>query len=203
MDLGDILALRVAARYLRAKSFGDPKMLLARFQSTLDKYSLPEKDLRETRELLRGSVWDPNNQEHKKAKILAYEAARNVSNGSSELAGVGQPLFLAILQGYSLQPALRRKIEAAAKTYSKAYRPRQKEKSFQGIYAEYIEQYEAYFSAAGQHLTAAREALKEGKEHSETPSEDTTEVATKMKVGDFTLVNTGGFPERLCRKSRT
>ena len=197
MDLGDALALRVAARYLRAKSFGDPKMLLARFQSTLDKYLLPEKDLREARELLRSSVWDPNNQEHKKAKILAYEASRNVANGSSELADAGQPLFLSILQSYSLQPALRKKIEAAAKVYAKAYRPRQKEKSFAGIYAEYIEQYETYFNAAEQHLAAAREAIKEGKEHSETPAEDTTtEVGTKMKVGDFTLVNTGGFPEK-------
>lgn len=196
MALDGALALRVAARYLRAKSFGDPKMLLARFQSTLNKYRLPENDLREARELLRGSVWDPNNQEHKKAKILAYEASRNVAKGSSELAEVGQPLFLAILQSYSLHPVLRKKIEAAAKVYAKAYRPRQKEKSFAGIYAEYIEQYEAYFSAAEQHLAAAKEAIKDGKEHSETPAENTSEVGTKMKVGDFTLVNTGGFPEK-------
>jgi len=196
MNLGDSLALKVATRYLRAKSFGDPKVLLAKFQSTLDKYILPEKDLREARELFRGSVWNPNNQEHKKAKILAYEAARNTANGSSELADAGRPLFLSILQSYSLQPALRKKIEAAAKVYAKAYRPRQKEKSFEGIYAEYIEQYESYFNAAEQYLLAAREAIKEGKEHSETPTEDTSEVATKMQVGGFTLVNTGGFPEK-------
>lgn len=196
MTLADALVLRVAARYMQAKSFGDPKMLLARFQSVLDKYRLPENDLREARELLRGSVWDPNSQEHKRSKILAYEASKNVANGSSELAEVGQPLFLAILQSYSLQPVLRKKIEAAAKVYAKAYRPRQREKSFAGIYAEYIEQYEAYFNAAEQHLEAAKEAIKEGKEHSEAPAEDTTEVGTKMKVGDFTLVNTGGFPEK-------
>jgi hypothetical protein len=50
----DILALKVAARYLRAKSFGDPKMLLARFQNTLDKYSLPERDLSEAKKLFKG-----------------------------------------------------------------------------------------------------------------------------------------------------
>jgi hypothetical protein len=193
---GDTLALKVAARYLRAKSFGDPKSLIAQFQITLDKYLLPEKGLREARELLRGSVWDPNNPEHKKAKIVSFEASRNVAKGSTELAEIGRILFLAILQNYSLKPILRKKIEAAAKAYAKAYRPRQKEKSFAGIFAEYIEQYEAYFNAAEQHVAAAREAIKEGKEHSETPAEDVAEVSTKMRVGDFTLVNTGGFPEK-------
>lgn len=91
---------------------------------------------------------------------------------------------------------MRKKIEAAAKAYSKAYRPRRKAKTFTAIYVEYIEQYEVYFNAAQQHADAAREAISQGKEHSEAPAESTTEVGTKMKIGDFTLVNTGGFPEK-------
>lgn len=197
MVLGDVLALRVAARYLRAKSFGDPKMLLARFQNTLDKYSLPENDLREAKELFKGiTEEDRSNPEHMKARSLAYQASRNVTSGSPELAELGEPLFWSILQSYSLQPLLRKKIEVAAKAYSKAYRPRRKAKTFAAIYVEYIEQYEAYFNAAQQHADAAREAISKGKEHSEVPAEDTAEIATKMKVGDFTLVNTGGFPEK-------
>lgn len=193
----DLIVPKVAARYLRAKSFGDPKMLLARFQGILDKYSLPESDLREAKELLRGNPKaDRNNPEITGARILAFQASKNVTKGSPELSEVGQPLFWSILQSYSLQPMLRKKIEAAAKAYSKAYRPRQKAKDFTAIYTEYIDQYEAYFNAAQQHADAAREALKEGKEHSEVPAEDTTEVGTKVKVGDFTLVNTGGFPEK-------
>lgn len=39
-------------------------------------------------------------------------------------------------------------------------------------------------------LDVAKEAIKVGKGHSEEGPE-----ATKMKVGDFTLVNTGGFSE--------
>lgn len=130
MVLGDTLALRVAARYLRAKSFGDPKVLIARFQVTLDKYLLPEKDLREAKELFKGiTEEDRSNPEHMAARSLAYKASRNVTNGSPELADIGDTLFLAILQSYSLQPALRKKIEAAAKSYSKAYRPRRKAKT--------------------------------------------------------------------------
>jgi hypothetical protein len=193
----DILALKVAARYMRSKSFGDPRMLLARFQSALDKYLLPESELREAKDLFRGiTEEDRGNPEHMKARKLAYQASRNVTSGSPDLAEIGEPLFWSILQSFSLQPPLRKKVEAAAKAYSKVYRPRRRAKTFSAIYIEYIEQYEAYFNAAQQHLEVAREAINKGKEHSEAPVEGNPETSTKIKVGDFTLVNTGGFPQK-------
>lgn len=197
MVLGDTLVLKVAARYLRARSFGDPKMLLARFQGILDKYLLPENDLREAKELFKSLTnEDRRNPDYMEIRKLAFKASESVVSMSTELSEVGQPLFWSILQSYSLQPTLRKRIEKAARDHSKVYRPREKSKTYWGIFVEYIEQYEAYFNAAQQNADAAREAISKGKEHSEAPVESTTGVGTKMKVGDFTLVNTGGFPEK-------
>jgi hypothetical protein len=90
-----------------AKSFGDPKVLLAKFQITLDKYLLPENDLREAKELFnRVTERDRSDPEQVKSGGVAYQASRNVERGAPEVKDAGAPLFWAILQNYTLQPAV-------------------------------------------------------------------------------------------------
>jgi hypothetical protein len=170
--------------------------LITKFKALLAKYSIAPSVLEDAKRVLssiKGDI-DRTDPEQVKAKDVAYEASRAVTYGSPYLVDVGHPLFLTILQSLSLPPALRRKVEMCAKVYAKVYKPRRKSKTFADIYLEYISHYEAYFPPAQTHLAIAEEALSQGKEHSEATNP--SEVATKIRVGEFTLVNTGGFPEK-------
>lgn len=201
----DALTQRVRDRYLlrSAKSLGDPKQLCAQFEAVVRKYLIPESDLTFARKVFlenpkaefgsnRGEPWPPDFQ---KAQDLARTAGMYTKYKSSEVVDAGNALFLALIQQYSLPPALRKKIEGAAKAYAKYYNPRSlRTLNLSEMYLKEIENYEKFLIPALKHLELAREALAKGELHSDGGGESPA-APTKVKVGDFTVVNTGGFSE--------
>lgn len=92
-------------------------------------------------------------------------------------------VFLEILREYEMGPADRKTIERAAKLFSKSRVVVKPEKAL-ATYAETLYQY-------GQLIDTARGVLQKNEKHTDEGS------TTTEKVGSFTLVNTGGFPEKV------
>jgi hypothetical protein len=96
--------------------------------------------------------------------------------------------FLAILQEYELPPATRKAIEAAARLASKTRAVRPPNNEALDVYEKLVGTYRAMEAAV-------KDALAHGKKRSEHATEGGPGLG-KMKAGPFTLVNTGGFPEK-------
>ena len=115
-----------------------------------------------------------------------YKFLFKVTHGYKTLRNIaGYDLFLAFLQQYDLPPALRKKVEAADKFYSRASiqkPPRGKE----------VEVYLKYLTAYRDHLELAKAVLSQGQPR----GQGGTDVGAKTKqAGPFTVVNTGGFSD--------
>lgn len=197
----DALTQRVRDRYLlrSAKSLGDPKQLCAQFEVAIRKCIIPEVDLARARKVFLENpevkFGSPLSPEFEKARDLARTAGMYVVYKAIDVTLAGNPLFLALIQQYTLPQALRKKVESAAKVYAKAYKPRGlKTLNLSAMYLKELENYEKFFPVALKHAELAREAMNKGSLHSEDGSEGAS-APTKVKVGDFTVVNTGGFPE--------
>jgi hypothetical protein len=194
----DPLATRVAGRVRIAESMGDPKELVLTYESIVSKMQLPQEQLDSAKAVMQRlidaglgkaqGISDPAWDEAWKTSI---KASGRVTQGWPLVHGPGSRLFLAIIQTYTLPPALRKKIEIASRAYMKSMRPRFKVKSFgPERYLEYITVYEKVMAVWWDHLAAAKEAIAKGKEHSAEG-----EGATKLNVGPFVVVNTGGFSD--------
>jgi hypothetical protein len=98
--------------------------------------------------------------------------------------GVGR-LFLALLQQYEMSPALRRKVEVAAKFWSKtkALDPKRgtEEATFHKLTQVYLEQF-----------NLAKDVVSKGVERSTMAPE----MVKNWTAGPFRLVNTGGFDDK-------
>ena len=201
MVLGDVLALRVAARYLRAKSLGDPKDLLHKFAMGIALLDIPDAEITKARrvinEYLEAEKVGPHTWERKwpgydEAESLSYSAWARATTSVEKLAQeVIDKLFLAILQDLVLPETLRKKVEQAAKIYASVGKPRRKVRGIEGN-LERFDIYEKRMAQLKGHLAVAIAAIQAGKPHTEEG-----EGATRIKVGDFTLVNTGGFPGKI------
>jgi len=193
----DPLALKVAARFKVAESMGDPKELVREYEQVLTKLTQPQSELEDAKAQLKEDVaagvtnrpsTDPASKIYAGPAIRASMA---IERGWPHVQGPGAKLFLAILQSYALPAPLRKKIEIASRSYLKGMRPRYKAKTSTERYLEYIALYEKVMGMWREHLGYAKEAIAKGKEHS------TEGVgATKLNVGPFTVVNTGGFSEK-------
>ena len=197
----DLLPLKVATRYLGQKladSIGDPPELLRDFERAVQAVEIPESQLLLAKTALEEWVksgpplgnYDTAYKALSPLQDTAYRALAKIKN-QGVVADPGHKLFLAILQRYTLPAALRKKVEIASRTYLKSLKPRFKAKSGPPLYLEYILAYEKFLGALKLHLSVAKEALAQGKEHSEGGPE-----ATRVEAGPFTLVNTGGFSDK-------
>ena len=202
---------RVASRFSErtADAIGDPKSLLSEFEAMVKKATFDQGALNTFRELLLKGIEDlkewqatptPPGERRRyttdpdvRAAQLAAEKLYFVTISTAvKLQDVGHRLFLGILQSSTLPPALRKKVEMASRTYlKKPSRPRSKGHGAM-IDLEYLDIYEKFIKTIHGHLEVAKQAVAKGIAHS-----DEGPAATRLKVGDFTLVNTGGFSEKV------
>ena len=126
-----------------------------------------------------------------KAASLATTAFYKVQNGQRRLAEPGHKLFLSLIQTLTLPPAVRKKVEMASRAYLKPpTKPRLKEHGWKRD-LEYFDVYDRFMAAFKADLATAKLALVKG-----TPHVEEGAGATKVRVGSFVLVNTGGFSEK-------
>jgi hypothetical protein len=192
-----IAAERVVLRFRTAESVGEPKELLRLFEHAVaaveDK--VPEAKIQEAKAVLEPRVQaglPGYSAEVVVFQDLAYAALFAIKHGQRKVAEPGHRLFLSILQSYTLPPALRKKVEIASRVYLKEANPRYKNKSGAAAILERLQVYERYRDLLRTHLLIAKEAIAKGKAHVEEGA-----GSTKRKVGPFTLVNTGGFKEKV------
>lgn len=198
----DALTYKILSRYMVQKladTIGDPKEFLKDFEKAVSAATIPTSTLDPVKKILEARVQaeasgtapplsDPAvRKELFEAQDIAYRTLFKVKNAHL-VANSGHQLFLSIIQQLTLPPALRKKVEVASRAYLKTTKPRFKAKSGPSLYLEYITTYEKYLSTLQAHLEIAKQALSQGKAHTEEG-----EGATKLKAGPFTLVNTGGF----------
>lgn len=187
---------RVAFRYLQAERVGDPKELLPLFERAVSTLAdaVPESKIHEAKEALESRVQAGTPVDAKELAIYydtGYSALFAVKHGQRKVAEPGHQLFLSILQVYALPPALRKKVEIASRLYLKEMNPRYKNKYGAPGILERIQVYEKYRDLLRAHVDIAKEAVAKGKDHAEEG-----EGSTKLRVGPFTLVNTGGFDSK-------
>jgi hypothetical protein len=203
------IVLRVAARATKvAEIIGDPKDLLAQFEAGVQRLELPSNEIEQAKEVIvrtdeamrtpKDPALNGRNRSMEEAypgfgnsTSLAYDAYFKVGTGGAKLVDVGHRLFLSIIQSLTLPPALRKKVEMASRAYLKPSKPRLKELG-NARYLEMLALYEKFMATIRGHLSVARQAIDQGKDHAEG--------TTKVKVGDFTLVNTGGFSEQVMQE---
>lgn len=196
------LAERVATRFLQADAIGDPKELVQPFASLVDRLAVHRTEaetalpfLRRLPDNLLSSLSFSDRLRVREsvpglaeALKVAHEAFGALTYLIPKFAYPGSQLFLSIIQTYALPASLRKKIEMASRTYMKTTRLRWP--NAEGLSGEIarIEAYLKYLALYESHLNYAKEAIAKGKGHTEEGAE-----ATKVRVGSFTLVNTGGF----------
>lgn len=189
-------AERIASRFLQA-AIGDPAEFLAEFGKVLDKDQIPEQQLTAARNVIEGLLDAMKKGDNptfwpglSEATDQASRAFFAVSRIRTKIAEPGHKLFLSILQTLTLPPALRKKVEMASRDYIKApTTPRLKNRSYgPDRYREYLDLYDKAMGILRSHEAVAKEAIGKGKAHSAEG-----EGATKINVGGFTLINTGGF----------
>jgi hypothetical protein len=212
------LAERVAGRFIQAEAIGDPKGFLVDFARGVERVEISPDTIAEARKLIienntfyqaqvdalrkkraenpslpMGSRRVERVPGSAEADMLAARAYVVVTNAWKFLAEPGHKLFLSILQTLALPPALRKKVEIASRVYIKKWvKPRVKNKYGFERALEYFDIYEKFIGGVHDHLDLAKKAIAQGKAHAEEGPQ-----ATKVRVGDFVLVNTGGFNEKV------
>lgn len=200
----DPLSTSIARRFVVADAVGDPKSLLIQFEEEVKKaeskcppgsYALALKMKEQASEIVKttGRFSSKDIPGYEEMSKLAFNCRVLLSLVSQWTSAYGNKLFLAILQQYALPPALRKKVEMAARTYSKTRHTVRRKPPGQDF--EYIGDFEKLLKVLRLHVDVAKDALAKGKEHAE--GGDDAGAATKVNVGSFTLVNTGGFTSKM------
>jgi len=195
-------AERVLTRYLEAAVIGDPNDFIDYFATRVADLELPQNGIEAAKKVIQAygeavdaGTWDWHDQEKTpvwgRADDLASKSYWVVVRGWQNLQDIGHKLFLSILQTLALPPAIRKKIEMASRLYLKTMRPRIKNKGWQAA-LERLDIYEKFWVTIQGHLALAKQAILKGKAHAEEGP-----GATKVRVGSFVLVNTGGFNEKV------
>jgi len=201
---------KVVSRYLTGGAIGDPANLLALFTAFTEKFSKAERSV----ELLNGLLAEAEKvaattdetevflaRKYKKPhRLLELEKewrdmgiasmlSTAINGGFSYAQQNCQNLFLSILQGLALPPALNRKVQAASRWWSKSSIRLTKRKEWwvRRFYDnEVLLVFPKLLSTFREQVAVAREALAKGKPHGEA-------VETRLQAGPFTLINTGNF----------
>jgi hypothetical protein len=192
---------RVRGRFLlrEADYLGDPADILPKFEDAIRSLVLPEDKVEEAKKVLQEALEAgqkglpmPVGPVLSEAENVAYKAYFSSARGKLKLVEVGHLLFLALLQNYTLPPAIRKKVELASRAYMKKVRRPIPKAHGLARDLEYFDIYDRFISGAYAHLTVAKAAIAQGKSHSEEGP-----GATKLKAGAFTLVNAGGFDSQV------
>lgn len=178
-----------------AEQIGDPQALLNAYNDILNRVARLEARLPEAQAgqaLLDGKtsqqVYElrtrgtPEEREILKAWYqVVMEARTAVRYGLEYMQRAGaQYLFWSILQQYRLEPKLRKKIETAAKYFSKTRHNRPEDLTVLSVYQKLVDSWRAMGAAAAQ-------ALQEGQRRDEMAADDV------LTAGPFRVVDTGGF----------
>lgn len=186
------IARRIAERHIRRRgdAASDPKNLLHNYEESLRSWTLDAHQLAHAQQQLEQIVQHGiagRADEYGRAEEVASKAYEHLGS-RSRLWNIGGAMFRAILQNHVLAPALRKKIEAAARMYYG-----QSKLTFRGsgvkVALAYIETYLKFLKTFTAHAQLAHQALAQAQTHVEHG-----EAATRVRVGPFTLVNAGGFP---------
>lgn len=117
-------------------------------------------------------------------RYLAYRVAAILKSVFDVLLRVGaSTAFLAVLRDREMSPADRKIIEAAAKRFGQRRIVVKKEKALE-VYPKLMREFDTA-------VETARRVLRTNEKHTEEGS------TTALQVGSFTLVNTGGFPDKV------
>jgi hypothetical protein len=170
----------------------DPKDTLAKLRPLLDKVLVPKKDLDEWRQQSQsnaatGGSFNPSD----KSLYRRYGVLTNTDEDGAAVRDLFRMFFIQTLQSYTLPPLLRKKAEAGARNYAKSIRPKLNGRSWHQRQIDMIEYMVKYQASLESDFKLAVEILKAAKPHSEDGP-----TATKLRVGAFTLINTGGFDRK-------
>jgi len=181
-------------------NLGDPKAFLIAFEAKIRDLTIPEskiEDAHKTLDKAMNVLKNPPSARYQldqvvpgysQAEDLAYDAMFKIQRGNAQLTDVGHKLFLSLLQNLAMPPKTRKQVEMASRFYLKVTKLRLKTHGA-SRYMEMLDGYEKYMALVRKHAETARVAVREGKEHAEGE--------TRIKVGSFTLVNTGGFSDKV------
>lgn len=209
---------RVARRFL-ADQIANPREALERFSRAVDDFCKNEvdavRDLPVLRayvaESIRASEAGGSKDDYAKTREIGAELTKTsrerqdiaytlrLGTWFPRIQTAGRLLFWAILQQFLLPPALRKSIEKAAKFWSKSRVNAPKIKSTRGTYdadAEYLEAYMAVGSELRKQVMNATAAITKGQAH----SDPAVAAKTKIHVGSFDVVNTGGFDDEMMKQ---
>lgn len=160
---------------------GDPVQLLARFKTAIQKLEAKVDPGRIEKAKRVLAIPEPLDlTELSLTNRFAYRVYLEVKD--LPLHPIGYPLFLSILQSYTLPPTLRKRVEMGSREYAKSRAPSLPSKN---KYLSALLIYEKTLAQARQYAETATEAIRVGKPH--------VEGATQIQVGPFRLLNMGGF----------
>ena len=192
---------RVLARYLQADALGNPKDLLQQFGAGVDEFGKVEPKVKPLLDILdamdqaynRGEPWEAN-QLATSWSTTHYGDVSDVwyavEYSYKRLVRVANTLFLAILQQYAVPANKVKKVQDAAKFWSKSRMVLRKDKRpWAPRNAEAVVAYNKLLSTYREQVALVTDIVENAKPHAE--AED-----TKVKAGPFTLVNTGNFPPK-------
>ena len=200
-------ARRVLARYLEADAIGDPKALLAGFTAGVESFAEVEPKAKKLLDVLadmqkaqdRNEPWEFN-------RLLGQWGTTDYKDVSDvwlaveysfkRLKRTAEMLFLAVLQQYAVPPNKVKKVQAAARFWSKTKIVLRKDKRpWAPRHAEEVVAYGVLLSTYREQVAMVTDIVASAKLHGE-------EETPKLKAGPFTLVNTGNFPPKVMEQVR-
>lgn len=201
------LARRVATRFILADSIGEPAELLRDFRDRVEDFAKEEPKAKKLLDMYEQIQAAYKHDDLSKAYALEgqwlttdYSSVADVAIATERVfrrtKGIAEPLFLALLQQFTLPAALTKKVQAAARFWSKrdvrftrVKGPGEKLRRLPGVlaYPKLLKEFQA-------HVQVAELALRQGKPHSESG-------ANKLNAGPFTVINTGAFDEGVMQKA--
>jgi hypothetical protein len=190
-----ISARRVVARFLQADALGDPRALLEKVKVFVDTFARHESTAMKASDLLKRMKDAHGNpekmpsldQEWRNANRDVMVLAAAVKTAPRLMKGIGETLFLAILQQFALPPNLQKKTQEAARYWSKTRFPMKRREPWMPGYGEVVTTYLDMLSDLREHVAVAQQAVDQATPHALAEE-------TKLKAGPFTLINTGNFP---------
>ncbi len=203
-------ALRLASLYheKQGAAIGDVPDLILQLRIQVSAFMDLEQEARMAEDIIKKTPRSPSGgfNWYGVQNAMHHEGLnRDVTNMGYTVAAVYHrlsqkfaTLCMALLQQYALPPATRKSVEKAAKFFTrsairtpKAYKSEEDALKVYKLYFEHLDFYRSFLSVAGGILAT-------GKAHTEAPAEGAPDKGgTKMKVGPFTLVNTGGFSQEV------
>lgn len=193
-------ASRVVARYLQADAIGDPKKLLEAFAASVDILGKLEPTAKRLNELLEDMERAYGRDDGELNRLRNQWNTSDYNDVSSvwavldlsfkRIRAVARTLFLAVLQQYAVPPNKVKKVQAAARFWSKSKIVLRRDKRpWMPRHGESVLAFPAILSTYREQVAVVTDILETAKPHG-------TEETPKLQAGPFTLVNTGNFDQK-------